>query len=189
VAARFEAYRRELVVPVDRRRVVFEAALAACRARTAQHWTLPAGERLEVKWDRDAPAAWHRYEGHGRSTLTITPAALTFIDHAIDLACHEGYPGHHAQFLLADGRDGVMPIEESVALLRSPVAMLREAAANYAVDLAFPPEERRRFERERLFPSPASTLRVPMWHSRCGATCAHANPRSCLSCATITTAG
>jgi hypothetical protein len=152
LASRFEAYRRRFIVPADRRRDVFDAAMRACRARTREHWTLPANERLDVSWDIAAPAAWHRYAGHGRSMLTITPAALTFIDNAIDLACHEGYPGHHAQFLLADDRDDGVPIEGTVALLRSPLAMLREAAANYAVDLAFPPAERRQFERDTLFP-------------------------------------
>jgi hypothetical protein len=157
IAARFDEYRKGFMIPADRRRAVFAAALDACRTRTAAHWALPAGEQLDVKWDLAAPAAWHRYEGRGRSTLTINPAAVVFVDTAIDLACHEGYPGHHAQFLLADrlaldGAAGAPPIEETVALLRSPVAMLREAAANYAVDLAFPPEERLRFERDTLFP-------------------------------------
>jgi len=83
---------------------------------------------------------------------------VEFIDTAVDLACHEGYPGHHVQFLLADRADrtGHEPararVEETVALLRSPLAMLREGAANYAVDLAFPPEDRLRFERDTLFP-------------------------------------
>lgn len=158
LATRFAEYRKHFVVPVDRRRAVFAAALDACRARTAARWRLPAREHLEVAWDPGAPGAWHRYEGKGRSTLTINPAALEFIDTAVDLACHEGYPGHHAQFLLADrlaggvGASGVVPLEQTVALLRSPVAMLREGAANYAVDLAFPPDERLRFERDTLFP-------------------------------------
>lgn len=158
LAARFASYRRRFAVPVERRRAVFAAALDACRARTAARWRLPAHEHLDVAWDPDAPGAWHRYEGGGRSTLTINPAALEFIDTAVDLACHEGYPGHHAQFLLADrlvggvGVLGVVPLEQTVALLRSPMAMLREGAANYAVDLAFPPDERLRFERDTLFP-------------------------------------
>jgi hypothetical protein len=155
LAARFGEYRKHFAIPADRRRAVFAAALAGCRARTAAHWTLPAGEHLDVKWDIGAPGAWHRYEGDGRSTLTINPAAVAFIDTAVDLACHEGYPGHHAQFLLAD-RIGQpareVPLEDTVALLRSPIAMLREGAANYAVDLAFPPEDRLRFERDTLFP-------------------------------------
>jgi hypothetical protein len=68
LAGRFDAYRRRFAVPADRRRAVFEAALDACRARTVAHWALPPGERIDVKWDIAAPGAWHRYEGHGRST-------------------------------------------------------------------------------------------------------------------------
>jgi hypothetical protein len=157
LASRFGEYRKRFAVPADRRRAVFEAALDGCRARTAAHWSLPAGEHLDVKWDPSAPGAWHRYDGRGRSTLTINPAAVEFIDTAVDLACHEGYPGHHAQFLLADrvagiGAPGSAPLEGTVALLRSPSAMLREGAANYAVDLAFPADERLSFERDTLFP-------------------------------------
>ncbi len=36
--------------------------------------------------------------------------------------------------------------------MRSPENVLREGAANYGVDLAFPPEERLAFERDVLFP-------------------------------------
>jgi hypothetical protein len=169
LAARFAAYRARFAVPPDRRRALFAAALDGCRSRTLAHWTLPADERFEVKWQIGAPGAWHRYEGRRHSTLTLNPGAVEFIDTAVDLACHEGYPGHHAQFLLADGyvagaaaaSPGVvglagastaMPIEDTIALLRSPVSMLREGAAQYAVDLAFPADERLRFERDVLFP-------------------------------------
>jgi hypothetical protein len=202
LAARFAAYRARFAVPSDRRRALFAAALDGCRSRTLAHWPLPADERFEVKWQIGAPGAWHRYEGRRHSTLTINPGAVEFIDTAIDLACHEGYPGHHAQFLLAEGNlagsgavtgsnanagggsgagagangrveaavatsasgsraasgasivpsASALPIEDTIALLRSPVSMLREGAAQYAVDLAFPADDRLRFERDVLFP-------------------------------------
>jgi hypothetical protein len=166
---RFAAYRARFAVPPDRRRALFAAAVDACRARTIARLPLPSDERFDVKWDLTAPGAWHRYDGHHHSTLTINPGAVEFIDTAIDLACHEGYPGHHAQFLLVEqqGRRqesaratpslslptaNALPIEDTIALLRSPVTMLREGAAQYAVDLAFPADERVRFERDVLFP-------------------------------------
>lgn len=153
LAARFQAYRARFAVPPDRRRALFAAALDACRARTLAHWTLPSDERLDVKWELAAPGAWHRYDGQHHSTLTLNPGSVEFLDSAIDLACHEGYPGHHAQFLLAEQRSGgAPPAEETIALLRSPVSMLREGAAQYAVDLAFPADERLAFERDVLFP-------------------------------------
>jgi hypothetical protein len=45
-----------------------------------------------------------------------------------------------------------VPVESSVVLMRSPSAVLREGAANYGVELVFPPDERLAFERDVLFP-------------------------------------
>jgi hypothetical protein len=86
--------------------------------------------------------------------LDVSTASLELADGVVDLACHETYPGHHAQFVLLDhaaGR-GRPDAELTVALLRSPLSTLREGAASYAVDLAFPAPERLRFERDVLFP-------------------------------------
>jgi hypothetical protein len=147
--------RARFLVPRDRRRAAFETALAACRARTSAHWPLPAGERVRLAWGLGGPwGAWHRYEGGFASVLDVSTAALELADSFVDLACHEAWPGHHAQFVLLDhaaGR-GRLDAELTVALLRSPLSTLREGAASYAVDLAFPPADRLRFEREVLFP-------------------------------------
>jgi len=154
IAQRVEAFQRRFVVPQDRRKVVFERALAECRARTLAHWNLPAQERLTIEWTRQVDAAWHRYDGEYRSTLQINPQAVAFIGTALDVACHEGYPGHHAQFVMmeADAGTGGLPVEDMVVLLRSPASVLREGAANYGVDLAFPTEARRAFQQSVLFP-------------------------------------
>jgi hypothetical protein len=147
--------RARFLVPRDRRRAAFETALTACQARTAAHWPLPAGERVRLAWGPGGPwGAWHRYEGNFASVLDVSTASLELADSLVDVACHETWPGHHAQFVLLDhaaGRGRLDP-ELTVALLRSPLSTLREGAASYAVDLAFPPADRLRFEREVLFP-------------------------------------
>ncbi|GAB5498667.1 MAG: hypothetical protein PsegKO_09780 [Pseudohongiellaceae bacterium] len=140
-------------VPLDRREEVFERALAACREAATAHWTLPANEALAVEWTRDVSSPWHRYQGNGQSLLQINPLTLGYIGSMIDVACHEGYPGHHAQFLLLDdAATDSLPLAEQLTLLRSPQAVLREAAAEYAVDLAMPWSQRLAFERDVLFP-------------------------------------
>jgi len=151
---RVAKYRNQFVVPADRREKLFARALEECRKRTLAHWKLPEDEKLEVQFTRDVGAAWHKYEGGHRSTLKINPTAIAYIGQLIDVACHEGYPGHHAQFLILEQDAGAagVPVESSVALMRSPAAVLREGAANYGVDLVFPPEDRLAFERDVLFP-------------------------------------
>jgi hypothetical protein len=154
LSQRMAGFYRDFIVPADRRRVVFERALRECRSRTLAHWQLPRAEKIDVEWTDSVPAAWHRYRGGWRSTLQINPDAVALVGSAIDVACHEGYPGHHAQFLLQDQRaqPAGLPVEDRVVLLRSPASVLREGAANFGVELAFPFEERVAFDERVLFP-------------------------------------
>lgn len=154
VPFRIAKYRNQFVVPADKREKIFARAMDECRKRTLAHWPLPQDERLDVQFTRDVGAAWHKYEGAHRSTLKVNPVAIAYLGQMIDVACHEGYPGHHAQFLMmeSDAGPGGLPVELTVALMRSPANVLREGAANYGVDLAFPPKERLAFERDVLFP-------------------------------------
>ena len=154
LADRVAAFRQQFVVPTQKRVAVFARALEECRARTTAKWPLPNGEGVTVVWTHDVISAWHGYEGHYRSTLKINPAAVAFLGSAIDVACHEGYPGHHAQFVLEEMSAGQfgLPVEDTIVMLRSRDSMLREAAAEYGVELVFPPDARLAFERDVLFP-------------------------------------
>jgi hypothetical protein len=77
-----------------------------------------------------------------------------YIDRAIDLACHEGYPGHHVYNMLLEKNlySDRGWVEFSVYALFSPQSLIAEGTANYGIDVAFPDEERRAFERDVLFP-------------------------------------
>jgi hypothetical protein len=78
-----------------------------------------------------------------------------FIDRALDLACHEGYPGHHVYNVLLEKalvRDRGWQ-EFTVYPLFSPQSLIAEGTANYAVEIAFPGTERFDFERRVLFPA------------------------------------
>ena len=77
-----------------------------------------------------------------------------YIDGAVGLAAHEGYPGHHVynslleQNLVKD-RDW---IEYTVYPLYSPQSVIAEGTARVGEDLLFPGDERMNFEKEVLFP-------------------------------------
>ncbi len=77
-----------------------------------------------------------------------------FIDRAIDLGCHEGYPGHHVYNSLLE-KSLVRErgwVEFSVYALFSAQSLIAEGSANYGIDVAFPAEERVEMEMEVLFP-------------------------------------
>jgi hypothetical protein len=150
VTTRLAIWRARFTIPDDRRKAAFLRALAECRARALPHWPLPADERVDVVWSADVPAAWQRYQGHDRSRLEINPAAVGDPGTALDVACHEAYPGHHAQFVAMAA--GGMVVEDTVVILRSSDQVLREGVANVGIDLAFPPAARLAFTRDVLFP-------------------------------------
>ena len=151
---RVAAFRNQFIIPANKRREVFEAALAECRQRTMAHWDLPTQEKLEIQWTRDVSAAWHQYDGGFKSTLKMNDLSIGFIHTAIDVACHEGYPGHHAQFVMMEAGhgDSGFATEDSVFLTRTPASVIREGAANLGVELAFSLSQRIEFEREVLAP-------------------------------------
>ena len=155
LAARVEAFQSRFVVSGDRLDAVMRAAIAECRRRTLQHIPLPAGEAFTLEFVRDKSwSGYNWYQGDFRSLIQVNTDLPVRISRAIDLGCHEGYPGHHAYNVLleqdlARGRGWV---EYMVYPLYSPQSFIAEGSANYGVDLAFPPEERLAFESQTLYP-------------------------------------
>ena len=152
---RVTAFKSHYVIPKDRLQVVMDAAIAECRRRTVQHIALPANERFTLSFVGDKPwSGYNYYLGDAASRIEINADFPIYTERAIDLGCHEGYPGHHVYNALLE-RTFVRErgwVEMSVYPLFSPMSFVAEGSANYGIDLAFPGEEGTRFEREVLFP-------------------------------------
>ena len=153
--ARYAAYQRAFLVPEARRAAVVERALAECRRRTRDHLALPADEQLTIAWVSSTPwPAFTRHDGSFHSRLELNAALALTVDGALDIACHEGYPGHHAIAVLQDAElvRRQRRIEFSLQLLFSPDALRSEGLATVASDVAFDEGERATFERMELLP-------------------------------------
>ena len=152
---RYAAFRNSFVIPRDRLDAVFRAAITACRERTSHYIDLPAEESFEVEYVNDKSwSAYNWYQGGFHSLIQVNTDLPIYIDRAIDLACHEGYPGHHVYNVLLE-KHLVQDrgwVEFSVYPLFSPQSLIAEGTANYGIQVAFPGEERVAFERETLFP-------------------------------------
>ena len=155
VAERYQAWRSGFVIPPERLDAVFRAAIDECRRRTAAHVALPEGERFELEYVTDKPwSGYNWYQGNYHSLIQVNTDLPIFIDRAIDLACHEGYPGHHVYNMLLEKHlvdDRGWP-EFSVYALYSPQSLIAEGTANFGIEVAFPGDERVAYEREVLFP-------------------------------------
>ena len=155
LATRYQRFRDRLNIPAAKVDTVFKAAIAACRARTLAHMPLPPGERFDLEYVKGT--SWNAYNWYKGGYHSLIQVNLDFpvpLDRAIDLACHEGYPGHHVynallEQALVHDRGWV---EISIYPLFSPQSLIAEGSANYGIDMAFPVAERTAFERDSLFP-------------------------------------
>ncbi len=153
---RYEAFRKDFTIPKEKVDGVFRAAIAECRDRTLRHISLPPRESFTVEYVTGKSwSGYNWYQGHSRSLIQVNTDLPITIDRAIDLACHEGYPGHHVYNALLEKnlvRDRGW-IEYSVYPLFSPQSLIAEGSANFGIEMAFPGRERVEFERTRLYPS------------------------------------
>ncbi|MHB0968954.1 MAG: hypothetical protein ACYC7A_01995 [Thermoanaerobaculia bacterium] len=152
---RVEAFNEHFVIPPAKVDPVFRAAVERCRAITLEHFTLPEGESFTLEYvNNKAWSGYNWYQGGFRSLIQINTDLPIFISRAVDLGCHEGYPGHHVYNSLLEKnlvRDRGW-VEFTIYPLFSPQSLIAEGSANYGIDMAFPGKERVAFEREVLFP-------------------------------------
>lgn len=155
LSGRVNRFRNQFVIPPDRLGGVFDAAIAECRRRTLLFIDLPANESFVLEYVNDKPwSGYNWYQGNAQSLIQINTDLPIFISRAVDLGCHEGYPGHHTFNALLE-RHLVNDrgwIEYSLYPLFSPQSLIAEGSGNYGIELAFPGAERVTFERDVLFP-------------------------------------
>jgi hypothetical protein len=155
VAKRLNDFKMKFVIPTDKLEDVFNAAIKECRTKTLEHIKLPEQESFKVEYVKNKPwGAYNWYKGNYFSLIEVNTDLPIFIDRAVDLASHEGYPGHHVynallEYNLANKRNWV---EFKVYALFSPQSLIAEGTANYGIEVAFPGDERLKFEKAVLFP-------------------------------------
>jgi hypothetical protein len=152
---RVNAYQDQFVIPADRLDAVMRAGIAECRKRTAAHIALPTQEQFTLEFVKGKSwSGYNWYKGSAVSLIQINTDLPIRIDRAIDLGCHEGYPGHHALNMLLEQKLAKERgwVEFTVYPLYSPLSFIAEGTANYGIDLAFSEADKVAFEREVLFP-------------------------------------
>lgn len=167
LAERHAAFRRAAAVPRDRVESVFRAAVEWCRTAAAVHLPLPAGETLTTRAeDTTGWAAFSRPTGPRTSDLWVAKGGGADAAHLLQLAAHEGTPGHHAQHVLAAAAlaEGRGWTERLLHPAFGPHRLCAEGAAEAGAELLLPEDVRIRVCREILLPaagqSPALAARL-----------------------------
>jgi hypothetical protein len=155
LADRVDAFQERFTIPRDRLEPVMRAAIDECRRRTVRHIPLPANERFTLEFVTGKSwGGYNWYKGDANSLIQINTDLPVRIGRAVDLGCHEGYPGHHVYNLLLEEKlaKGRGWVEFTLYPLYSPQSFIAEGSANYGIELAFPGDEQLAFETRTLYP-------------------------------------
>jgi len=148
-------FKKQFVIPTDKLKRVFDIAIAECQKRTQVFVDLLDNENFELEFVTNKPwSGYNWYKGNSFSLIQVNTEHPIDISRAIDLGCHEGYPGHHTYNALLEAnlvkKRGWK--EFTVYALFSPQSLIAEGSANYGIEMAFPGEQKIQFEKEYLFP-------------------------------------
>ena len=141
LAERYNRYIERHAVPAAKLDKVMALAIEEARIRSYNHMPLPIGERFELGFVSGKPwSAYNWYQGKLRSRIEINTELPIPVSRVIDLASHEGYPGHHVyNALLENGLViGQNWQEFTVYALFSPQSLIAEGTADFGIGLAFP---------------------------------------------------
>lgn len=152
---RIVRFKESFMIPKEKLEAVFSAAIEACRAQTVKYLDLPPNESFVKEFVTDKPwSGYNWFKGNAHSLIQVNTDLPSPIDAAINLGCHEGYPGHHVfnarlEQKLVDEKGWT---EFSVYPLYSPQSFLAEGTASYARHMTFPGNSQTEFEKETLYP-------------------------------------
>ncbi|MDZ3830499.1 MAG: hypothetical protein U0S50_01615 [Sphingopyxis sp.] len=155
LAERVETFLDGFTIPKDRLQPVFDAAIARCRGRSAAHIAMPDGESFRLEFVTGKSwSGYNYYQGRYHSLIQVNTDLPIRLSRALDLGCHEGYPGHHLfnmklEEQLVEQRGWQ---EFSVYPLYSPQSLIAEGSANYGITLSFPGAAKADTERDILMP-------------------------------------
>ncbi len=155
LSERVAVLRARFAVPVDQLETIMRRSIDECRTRTAQHIKLPDRENFRLEIVSGKPwAAYNWYLGQSQSLIELNTDYPLTVERILELACHEGYPGHHLHNSLLEQNlvQKHQWQEFTIYPLNSPFFFLAEGLGNYVPELVFPADERIMFLNKTLLP-------------------------------------
>ena len=138
---RYNQWRAQFDIPVDKLQALLDLATEETRDRTQKFVDLVEGEGIEYELVADKPwVANNVYLGTARSLVEVNMDIPTNATALADLIAHEGYPGNHTELMLKEKLlyQGKGYAEIASVLLHSPWSVTAEAIATTAAEIIFP---------------------------------------------------
>ena len=155
---RLQAFRKRYNLASEKAALVIDfmrQAMHEARSRVLTFIDLPQGEEVELDIVSDKVFGGENwYLGNYRSRVELNTDLPTNMRWLINLVCHEGYPGHHTEFVMKERslyRERGY-IEQAISPIICPQSVISEGIATSAYDLVFMPGEAEQWAREHLYP-------------------------------------
>ncbi|MBN1668005.1 MAG: hypothetical protein JW862_12995 [Anaerolineales bacterium] len=153
---RYRILLERTVLPLDQSELtlsLMQRMLAEARRRTQRFVELPEEEYLEVITVRGKPyGAANWYLGGYRSRLELNVDRPVRLFPLLYQMCHEGYPGHHTEFVLKEKYlyHDRGHIEQSIFII-GPQLVIAEGIASLALEMIFNSDEISTWVTEQIF--------------------------------------
>jgi len=139
-------------VPESKAYYLFKKALKIVKIRTEDLFQdlLPKKEKILIKLvgnnDSSEVIKWNFYNyylGNFTSRIEMNPSYGIYWTSILSSAAHEGYPGHHTQFILNEEKlyRELNQFEHSVLIFQSPKLIISEGIADLALSVLFTDQE------------------------------------------------
>lgn len=143
-------------IPEDKLDTCFTVAIEAARKITQERLDLPKEESITFEYVHDRWAGIVYHPGRYQSLVKINVDRKMYIHTVINFACHECYPGHHVHSVMLDKNlytsKGWVEILLTDCPTSSPMNLIADGIAVYAIDMAFPGESYDKFAKEVMMP-------------------------------------
>jgi len=160
---RMNEIRVQRTVPEANVFVLFKKALNIAEKKTKELFVdlLPKKEHIIVELVKNQKIKFPCYEwylGNFRSRLEVNPNYSMYWTAFLFFATHEGYPGHHTEFVVKEQRlyRELNQFEHSILLLHSPKLIISEGIADLAANALFTSyQEQAEVSLQELCPDPS----------------------------------
>lgn len=155
---RFQGWRKRYQLSQEKSGLLLnfmQRAATEARRRTRAFVNLPVDEGVQMQMVSDQVYMGENwYLGNYSSRVELNTDLPTDLNGLMDFMCHEGYPGHHTEFVLKEQRlfreRGYL--EQAIFPIISPQSVISEGIATSACEMIFTPEEAEHWLAEHMYP-------------------------------------
>ena len=158
IPERLQGWRRHYELPREKSHLIvgfMHRAMDEARRRVQNILQLPEGEDVELDTVSDKVFGGENwYLGNYRSRVELNTDLPTNLLWLMDLVCHEGYPGHHTEFILKEQylyrEHGYL--EQAISPIIGPQSVISEGIATSAFDMIFTLDDAEQWLSEHIYP-------------------------------------